>query len=131
MWLTISAGPSWLPRTQTTRISSRSVVAADDLQAGEMPLREPLEVEVVEDVAVDDQLTAVLDRPGQELFEELRLADVAAQVQIADHDAVVKGPLARICKFEAVSITRLPRSLLARQGHVLIWRLHPGLPESP
>ena len=28
-------------------------VAADDLQTGEMPLREPLEVEIIEDIAVD------------------------------------------------------------------------------
>ena len=33
-------------------------VLADDLQAGEVALREPLEVQVVEDVAVDDQLAA-------------------------------------------------------------------------
>ena len=70
-------------------------VAANDLQAGEMPLREPLEVEIVEDIAIDHQLAAVLDRPGQELFEKLRLADVAAQVQITDHDAIVDDPLVR------------------------------------
>src|SRR5208282_60688 len=44
-------------------------VAADDLQTGEMPLREPLEVEIIEDIAVDHKLAAVLDRPGQELLE--------------------------------------------------------------
>ena len=38
-------------------------IPPDDLQAGEMPLAEPLEVQVVEDVAVDYQLTAVHDRP--------------------------------------------------------------------
>ena len=53
-------------------------VAADDLQAGEMPLGEPLEIEVVKNIAVDHQLAAVLDRPDQELFEQPRLADVAA-----------------------------------------------------
>src|SRR5208337_1036019 len=37
----------------------------------------------------------------------------------------------RPCTLEAVSITRLPRSYPARQGHVLVWRLHPGLPENP
>ena len=41
-------------------------VAADDLQTGEMPLGQPLEVQVVEDVAVDDELIAVLDGPRSE-----------------------------------------------------------------
>ena len=33
--------------------------------------------------------SAVLDGPDQELLEQLRLADVAAEVQVADDDAVV------------------------------------------
>ena len=64
-------------------------VAANHLQTREMPFCQPLEVQVVEDVAVDHELIAVLDGPDQKLLEQLRLADVAAQVQVADDQAVV------------------------------------------
>ena len=91
-------------------------VAADDLQAGEVPLGEPLEVQVVEDVAVDDQLAGLVDGPFQELLEEPGLADVAAQVQVADHQAVV-GLIARCRLGELVgwdilgALRALPRPL--------------------
>jgi hypothetical protein len=64
-------------------------VPPDDLQAGEVPLGEPLEVEVVEDVAVDDQLAGLVDGPFEELLEQPGLADGTPQVQVADDDAVV------------------------------------------
>ena len=65
-------------------------VPADDLQAGEVPLGQPLEVQVVEDVAVDDQLAGLVDDPFEELLEQPCLADLAPQVQVADDDAVVR-----------------------------------------
>jgi len=64
-------------------------VAADDLQAGEVPSGKPLEVEVVEDVAVDDQHAAVFDGPDQEFLELPGLADMTSQMQVADDNAVV------------------------------------------
>jgi hypothetical protein len=66
-------------------------IAADDFQAGEMTLGQPCEVQIVENVAIHDQSIAVLDCPGQELFQQFGLADINPQVQIADHDAVIKG----------------------------------------
>ena len=69
-------------------------VAADHPQAGEVALVEPLEVEVVEDVAVDDQHARLGDGPLQEFLEQTGLADLAPQVQVADDQAVV-GDLAR------------------------------------
>ena len=66
-------------------------VPADHLEAGEVPLGEPLEVEVVEDVAVDDQLPGPGRGPVQERLQEPGLAHVAAEVEVADDQAVV-GP---------------------------------------
>jgi hypothetical protein len=54
-----------------------------------VPLCEPLEVEVVEDIAVDDKLTTMIDRPDQEILEQPGLANVAAQMKVADDDAIV------------------------------------------
>ena len=91
----ISTGPSWLPRTQTRRKSVAVGIAANDFQTGEMPLGQPLEVQIVEDVAIDHELVAVLDGPDQKLLEQLRLADVAAQVQVADHETIVVNVISR------------------------------------
>jgi hypothetical protein len=54
-----------------------------------MSLGQPFEIEVVKNVAIDYQLIATLNRPDQEFFQQLRLADIAAQVQVTDHDAIV------------------------------------------
>lgn len=65
-------------------------VPADDLQAGEVTLGESREVQVIEDISVDDQFTRLMDPPLEEFLEEFCLADVAAQMQVADNEAVVK-----------------------------------------
>ncbi len=77
-------------------------VLPDNLQAGEVPLGQPVEVEVVEDVAVDDQFARIPDRPEEERFKQPRLAHVAAEVQVADHQAVV-GRTARLTAGRAAS----------------------------
>ena len=97
-----------------TRKSVAVGVAPDDLQAGEVPLGQPLEVQVVEDVAVDHQLAAMVDGPDQELLEQPGLADLAPQVQVADHDTVVEGwSSGGLGGCGAVSIRRLQRRLAA------------------
>ena len=65
-------------------------VAANHLQAREMPLREPFEVEVVENVAIDDELWVWTTAQIQEFFEKFRLTHVAAEMEVADHDAIVQ-----------------------------------------
>ena len=83
-------------------------VATNDLETSEMPFRQSFEVQVVKDIAVDDELIAMLHGPDQEPFEQLRLADLAAQVQVADDDTVVvMSRSGQIKGFGGVSIARL------------------------
>ncbi|MFO0892218.1 MAG: hypothetical protein U0790_24155 [Isosphaeraceae bacterium] len=66
--------PRW-----ATRRSSRSLFRRMTFRQAKCRLVSRLKLEVVEDVAVDDEFAAMVHRPDQELLEQPGLADVAPE----------------------------------------------------
>ena len=88
MWLMMSAGPSWLPRTQTRRKSSRSELRRMTFRQAKCRLVSRLKFRSSKMSPLMTS-SSQCSTAHQELLEQLRLANVAAQVQVADDDAVV------------------------------------------
>jgi hypothetical protein len=64
-------------------------VPPDRSQTPEMPLSQSLKVQVVENVAVDDEHAGMLDGPIDELLDQFGLADIAAKMKVTDDEAIV------------------------------------------
>ena len=93
MWLTISAGPSWLPRIQIRRKSSRSEFRRMIFRQAKCRLVSRLKFRSSKMSPLMTSSRRLVDGPLEELLEQPCLADVAPQVQVADDDAV-KGKVA-------------------------------------
>ena len=89
MWLMMSAGPSWLPRIQISRKSSRSELRRMTLRQAKCRLVSRLKLRSSKISPLMTSYAGLVHGPLQELFEQPGLADLAPEVEVADDEAVV------------------------------------------